>query len=60
MADGGDGEGDHGGDDADAIVVEPGETGTLTHTFDDAGTVEIGCHQPGHYGAGMKIAVTVT
>jgi uncharacterized cupredoxin-like copper-binding protein len=60
MADGGDGGHGHGGDDADAIVVEPGETGTLTHTFDDAGTVEIGCHQPGHYDAGMKIDIDVS
>jgi uncharacterized cupredoxin-like copper-binding protein len=44
----------------DAITVEPGKTGVLTRTFDEAGTVEIGCHQPGHYAAGMKITVTVT
>lgn len=48
----------HHGDDAEAITVEPGESGTLTHTFRDAETFEIGCHQPGHYGAGMKVAVT--
>jgi uncharacterized cupredoxin-like copper-binding protein len=58
-------EGGHGGghgDDADeaAITVDPGKTGELIYTFDRAGTVEIGCHQPGHYAAGMKIAVTVT
>ncbi|HWL34645.1 MAG TPA: cupredoxin domain-containing protein [Frankiaceae bacterium] len=54
----GDGHGGHGGD--DAVTVEPGKTATLTHTFDEAGTVEIGCHEPGHYGGGMKIVVTVT
>jgi uncharacterized cupredoxin-like copper-binding protein len=42
-----------------AVTVEPGQTGRLTHTFDRAGSVEIGCHQPGHYAAGMKVAVTV-
>ena len=42
-----------------AITVEPGQTGRLTHTFDKTGTIEIGCHQPGHYAAGMKVAVTV-
>ena len=42
-----------------AITVDPGQTGRLTHTFDKTGTVEIGCHQVGHYAAGMKIAVTV-
>lgn len=47
------------GEDADAITVEPGKTGRLTQTFDDAGATEIGCHQAGHYAAGMKVAVTV-
>lgn len=55
---GGGGHGGHGGD--DAITVEAGKTGTLTHTFKEAGTTEIGCHEPGHYGAGMKVVVTVT
>ena len=49
----------HGSEAKDAITVEPGETGTLTYTFDDSGEVEIGCHQPGHYEAGMKIDVKV-
>lgn len=50
------------GDDADqdAVTVEPGKQGELTYTFDRPGTVEIGCHQPGHYAAGMKIVATVT
>lgn len=47
----------HDGSD-DALTVQPGKTATLTHTFFDTGTVEIGCHQPGHYAAGMKITVT--
>ena len=51
---------DHGGGEDDgAITVEPGDTAELTHTFGEAGTVEIGCHQPGHYDAGMKIDVEV-
>jgi uncharacterized cupredoxin-like copper-binding protein len=49
----------HGGDEEDALTVDPGETGELTHTFDEAGRHEIGCHQPGHYAAGMKITVAV-
>ena len=53
-----DGHGGHGMGDA-AITVDPGETGRLTYTFDKTGTIEIGCHQPGHYAAGMKVAVTV-
>ena len=50
--------GGHGSSD-DAIKVDPGQTGELTHTFDSAGTVEIGCHEPGHYDAGMKIVIDV-
>jgi len=42
-----------------AVDVAAGGTATLTHTFGEAGTVEIGCHEPGHYAAGMKIVVTV-
>ena len=54
---------DHGGgarDDGDKLTVEPGERGELTYRFDEPGTYEIGCHEPGHYDAGMKITVTVT
>jgi Uncharacterized copper-binding protein len=53
--------GGHGSDDDEnALTLDPGKTGELTYTFERAGTVEIGCHQPGHYAAGMKTAVTVT
>ncbi|MGH9137783.1 MAG: cupredoxin domain-containing protein [Acidimicrobiales bacterium] len=50
--------GGHGDD--DAMAVQPGDTGELTYTFDQAGSFEIGCHQPGHYDAGMMIDVTVS
>lgn len=46
-------------DEGDGITLEPGESGELTHTFDEAGTIEIGCHQPGHYDAGMRANITV-
>jgi uncharacterized cupredoxin-like copper-binding protein len=46
--------------DDEAVRVEPGKTATLTHTFSQAGPVLIGCHEPGHYAAGMKLAVTVS
>lgn len=49
----------HGSETEDAVTVEPGEMGTLTYTFDESGEIEIGCHQPGHYEAGMKIDVEV-
>jgi len=51
---------DHHMENANAITVEPGKTGELTHTFSDAATLIIGCHEPGHYAAGMKVAVAIT
>jgi uncharacterized cupredoxin-like copper-binding protein len=53
-------DGGHGDEDEDAVTVEPGDTGELTYTFDEPGTIEVGCHQEGHYEAGMKITVDVT
>ena len=41
------------------VTVPPGESGTLDYTFDRAGTLEIGCHQPGHYEAGMIAILNV-
>lgn len=49
---------DMGGD--DVVTVEPGDTETMTRTFDEAGTVVIGCHQPGHWESGMKATVNVS
>ena len=52
--------GGHGDEDSEeAVTVEPGDSGELTHTFDDSGPIEIGCHQPGHYEGGMRIEVEV-
>ena len=51
---------DHGGSDGEAITVEPGGTATMTKTFESAGTVILGCHEPGHYEAGMKATIVVT
>lgn len=50
---------DHGGGDAAAITVQPGKTGELTHTFQSGDEMLIGCHQKGHYAAGMKLTVNV-
>jgi uncharacterized cupredoxin-like copper-binding protein len=50
----------HGGHGSDGVTVEPGQSGTLTHTFDTPGTTIIGCHQAGHYALGMRVIVTVT
>lgn len=49
----------HGSAVDDEIVVQLGETGETTRSFDEAGTVFIGCHQPGHYEAGMKATVRI-
>jgi uncharacterized cupredoxin-like copper-binding protein len=40
--------------------VAPGATRTISYTFDKPGATLIGCHEPGHYAAGMKIAVVVS
>jgi uncharacterized cupredoxin-like copper-binding protein len=45
--------------DHNAVVVDPGETQELTWHFSEAGTFIIGCHQPGHYAAGMVGAISV-
>lgn len=49
-----------GGHGSDGVTVEPGKTGTLSHTFDKSGTTIIGCHQEGHYVLGMRINVNAT
>jgi uncharacterized cupredoxin-like copper-binding protein len=52
----------HGGEGAansEAVSVAPGQSGALTHTFDETGAVLIGCHEPGHWEAGMKATVIV-
>jgi uncharacterized cupredoxin-like copper-binding protein len=46
-------------DEPDGIFVDPGEPKVLEHTFVTAGTVLIGCHEPGHYDAGMLATVAV-
>lgn len=56
---GGGGHDAHGGDSNPKVTVEPGKEADLTHRFEEAGTFEVGCHEPGHYDAGMKIEVVV-
>jgi uncharacterized cupredoxin-like copper-binding protein len=50
---------DHQHDASTSVTLGPGATGVLTWTAADAGTVLIGCHQPGHYAAGMKAEISV-
>jgi uncharacterized cupredoxin-like copper-binding protein len=46
-------------DEANAITLQPGETKTLEYTFEEAGELLAGCHEPGHYDAGMVATITV-
>ena len=46
--------------DDDSISVEPGTLASITHTFKAGDALVIGCHEPGHYAAGMKLAVVVS
>ena len=41
------------------VTIPAGETVELTWTFGDGGSILIGCHQPGHYAAGMTGQITV-
>jgi uncharacterized cupredoxin-like copper-binding protein len=43
------------------VELDPGQTKTLEYTFPDTpGTFLYGCHEPGHWAAGMKGTVTIT
>jgi uncharacterized cupredoxin-like copper-binding protein len=42
------------------FVLEPGTSGEVTMAFDEAGSTIIGCHEPGHWEAGMRVEVTIT
>jgi uncharacterized cupredoxin-like copper-binding protein len=46
-------------EDPNALTLEPGETKTLIWQFGQAGVVEVACHVPGHYEAGMVAQVKV-
>jgi uncharacterized cupredoxin-like copper-binding protein len=42
-----------------SITLQPGETKQLTWRFGDSVTLEYGCHEPGHYQAGMRGQITI-
>jgi Cu+-exporting ATPase len=42
------------------VDVPAGRTVRLVYTFDQPGTLEYGCHVPGHYPAGMRGTIVVT
>jgi uncharacterized cupredoxin-like copper-binding protein len=41
------------------VSVDPGGTAVTTYRFDEAGSVELACHLPGHYEFGMRGEVVV-
>ncbi len=43
-----------------SIALPPGQTKTITFTFPTSGRLVYGCHEPGHYSAGMKGEIKVT
>jgi uncharacterized cupredoxin-like copper-binding protein len=47
-------------DEPNAFVVEPGETKDMTWHMTGDGDILFGCHQTGHYAAGMKGTVFIT
>jgi uncharacterized cupredoxin-like copper-binding protein len=53
------GEEGHGEESSYAVSVPPGETRVLVYRFDEPGELLYGCHEPGHYAAGMKGTITV-
>ncbi len=48
-----------GEDEPPKVAVESGATAELVVTFDEAGETVIGCHEPGHWDAGMRVDVTI-
>ncbi|MFN2607855.1 MAG: plastocyanin/azurin family copper-binding protein [Acidimicrobiales bacterium] len=46
-------------DEPTGFTLMPGQTKSIAFTFPTAGTTMYGCHQPGHYAAGMKGTITV-
>ena len=45
---------------ADATTVKPGKTGKITYTFRAGSNLLIGCHEEGHYAAGMRSTLKMT
>jgi uncharacterized cupredoxin-like copper-binding protein len=42
------------------LTLAPGDTGDLSYTAEESGTVLIGCHEPGHYCDGMKATLAAS
>jgi len=48
------------GHEPNELEVPAGETASLTWHFTEAGTTQYGCHEPGHFPAGMVGTITVS
>ncbi len=46
-------------DTSNSVTVDPGSTKEITWTFPKKGSVDFGCHEPGHYVDGMFGSVKV-
>jgi P-type Cu+ transporter len=46
-------------DEPNGVDVPVGGVARLVYTFDQPGTLEYGCHVPGHYAAGMRGTITI-
>lgn len=51
--------GSMGHDEPGLLILEGGQSGTLDYTFSEAGRLFVGCHEPGHYEAGMVADIVV-
>ena len=49
----------HGHTDA-GVTVAPGESETFEYTFEEPGELLVGCHEPGHYEAGMVASINIS
>lgn len=47
-------------DDPNTLVLEPGETKEMTWSMTETGEILFGCHETGHYAAGMKGTIVIT
>lgn len=51
---------DHDDEDVVALAVEPGTTEKVVMSFDDPGHTLIGCHERGHWEAGMRVDINIS
>lgn len=46
-------------DEPNAFVIDPGETKEMTWRMTETGEIIMGCHQPGHFAAGMQGTIEI-